>query len=166
MPGTFVTFGNATQPFDRLMKAIEGAREVLPAPVTVQHGRTPCGASWATAVSFLSPAEYERHMRQADVVVMHAGAGSVLNAIDAGKVPVAMARLARNGEIVDDHQIEFAAALEAAGRVLVIRNADDLRLAIPTALRRQAELAAKPVQSELVALVADALRRVAGEAGA
>ena len=163
MPGTFVTFGNATQPFDRLMEALESARELLPKPVTVQHGRTPCTASWLSAVTFLSPADYESQMRQADVVIMQAGAGSVLHAIDAGKIPIVMTRLSRHGEVVDDHQVQFAAALEAAGRVLVIHDSDDLRRAVPTAISRQAQKPEPQTHSPLVALVADALKRAAEE---
>ena len=161
MPGTFVTFGNATQPFDRLMEALESARELLPKPVTVQHGRTPCTASWLSAVTFLSPADYESQMRQADVVIMHAGAGSVLHAITAGKVPIVMSRLSTHGEVVDDHQVQFAAALEAMGRALVIHNSDDLRRAAVAAISRQAELLERSAEPPLVALVADALRRAA-----
>lgn len=163
MSGTFVTFGNATQPFKRLMEAVEGAREVLPHPVTVQHGRTPCTATWLSALSFLSPTDYENQMRRADIVIMHAGAGSVLHAMDAGKVPIVMARLSRYGEHVDNHQAEFAGALEAAGRVVVIRDVVDLRIAVATAQRRMKEVFARPAQSPLIALVADALKRVAEE---
>ena len=165
MPGTFVTLGNASQPFGRLISAIDAQRQALPAPVHVQHGTTPCAAHWASAVPFLSPADYDRCVRQADVVITHAGAGSILNAIQAGKVPIVMPRLSRLGEILDDHQVEFADALEAAGRVLVVRDPADVGRLVDAARRRQSALSASPAEPRLVSLVDDALRRVEREAG-
>lgn len=52
---------------------------------------------------------------EADVVVAHAGTGAALTAIEAGKVPVLVPRLARFGEHVDDHQIQIAAELSRRG---------------------------------------------------
>jgi UDP-N-acetylglucosamine--N-acetylmuramyl-(pentapeptide) pyrophosphoryl-undecaprenol N-acetylglucosamine transferase len=52
---------------------------------------------------------------EADVVVAHAGTGAALTAIEAGKVPVLVPRLARFGEHVDDHQVQIAAELSRRG---------------------------------------------------
>ena len=57
-------------------------------------------------------------MRDADVVVTHAGVGSVLCARQAGHVPVVVPRLHRLDEHVDDHQVELVAALGADGHVI------------------------------------------------
>jgi UDP-N-acetylglucosamine--N-acetylmuramyl-(pentapeptide) pyrophosphoryl-undecaprenol N-acetylglucosamine transferase len=51
----------------------------------------------------------------ADVVVAHAGTGSALMALLAGKRPVLIPRLPERGEHVDGHQVQFANWLEAAG---------------------------------------------------
>jgi UDP-N-acetylglucosamine transferase subunit ALG13 len=69
---------------------------------------------------------------QADGVVTHAGVGSVLGALEAGHTPIIVPRLARLGEHVDDHQSDFARALEARGEVVVLWEGDGL----PDALRR------------------------------
>lgn len=52
-----------------------------------------------------------RAMRDADLIVAHAGVGSALNALDAGNVPVLLPRLRSRGEHVDDHQQMIAQRL-------------------------------------------------------
>lgn len=47
----------------------------------------------------------------ADVVVAHAGTGAALTAIEQGKCPVLVPRLARHSEHIDDHQLQIAAEL-------------------------------------------------------
>ena len=60
-------------------------------------------------------------MRAADVVISHAGAGSVLEALELGKRLVVCV----NEKLMDNHQAELAAALEARGHV-VVSTVDDV----------------------------------------
>lgn len=64
-------------------------------------------------------------MREADVIVTHAGVGSALAAIRAGHRAVYVPRRARHGEHVDDHQVEMARELDRRGLVLA-READSV----------------------------------------
>ena len=91
----------------------------LPQPVFVQSGSTPFDAAGCEVAPFLAMSEFERRVAQSTLLIMHAGAGSVITAVRAGKVPVVMPRRARFGEHVDDHQVEFARELAAAGRIVV-----------------------------------------------
>jgi UDP-N-acetylglucosamine transferase subunit ALG13 len=68
---------------------------------------------------------------------MHAGAGSLIHAIQAGKVPVVMPRRAEEGEHIDDHQMELAHVLEREGRIVVARTPAELRDAVQCARERQ-----------------------------
>jgi UDP-N-acetylglucosamine transferase subunit ALG13 len=65
------------------------------------------------------PHELEQAMREADVVVTHAGTGSALAALEAGQAPVLVPRSAARGEHVDDHQ--YQTARELAGRSLAVQ---------------------------------------------
>ena len=60
-------------------------------------------------------------MRAADVVISHAGAGSVLEALELGKRLVVCV----NDALMDNHQAELANALEARGHV-VVSTVDDV----------------------------------------
>jgi len=143
----FATVGSTQIPFGRLMRALDGFPD---GPLFVQHGpvQAPLGATWSRAYMQF-PAVIE-HMRRADVVVCHAGAGSVLCALREGHTPVVVPRLKRHGETVDDHQAEFAAALAAEGSVIAVDDLDRLGEAIAAApprrsLRRRADLL--PIQA-------------------
>jgi UDP-N-acetylglucosamine--N-acetylmuramyl-(pentapeptide) pyrophosphoryl-undecaprenol N-acetylglucosamine transferase len=73
------------------------------------------------------PAEEMRtSIRDADVVVAHAGTGIALMALENGKFPILVPRRAKHGEHVDDHQLTIA--LDLALRDLCIsRDADSLK---------------------------------------
>lgn len=135
---TFVSVGNAQQPFTRLLDEVARISPQLPQPVLVQHGHTPFAAAGCVAVDFLDPARYAEQIRTARVLVLHAGAGSVLHAIESGHVPVVVPRLARFGEHVNDHQLAFARQLAQAGRVLLVEEAAQLAAAVPRVPERRA----------------------------
>jgi UDP-N-acetylglucosamine transferase subunit ALG13 len=118
----FVTVGSA-EPFDRLVDAVAtlgGQSEVV-----VQHGASPPPPGAARSVPFMSFDECLAHIREAQVVVTHAGVGTVLNVLSQGKRPIVVPRLRVFGEAVDDHQLHFARRLGAAGLVVDV---EDLRL--------------------------------------
>ncbi len=125
----FVTVGTNEAPFDRLLEALDA----LPPDMSlfVQCGASLLRPSRAQCVEFLPYDEVLEAMRTADVVVTHAGVGSVLTALSAGKRPVVVPRLRRFGEAVDDHQVAFARKLERTGLVSVV---EDL-VHLPDALR-------------------------------
>ena len=64
-------------------------------------------------------------MRDADVVVAHAGVGAALAAFEVGKCPVLVPRRLSRKEHVDDHQIQIAAELGGRG-VAVATEVDEL----------------------------------------
>jgi UDP-N-acetylglucosamine transferase subunit ALG13 len=134
---TFVSVGNATQPFSRLLDEVARLALTLPRPVIVQHGETPFLPDVCKVISFVEMSEFERLVAEAELLILHAGAGSLIHAIRAGKVPVVMPRRAEYGEHVDDHQIEFARALAAAGRVVVAYQPAQLGDAVRRALALQ-----------------------------
>lgn len=136
---TFVSVGNATQPFLRLLDAVAKLVPELPPPVIVQHGVAPFYAQGCRAVPFVGMDDFESLIIEAELLILHAGAGSVLNALRAGKVPVVMPRRVCYGEHVDDHQLEFAQALAETGRVMVAGEPEHLAAAVRCALSLQSE---------------------------
>ena len=134
---TFVSLGNALQPFVRLLEAIARLAPRLPQPVIVQHGHTPFRDGACRPMPFLGMNEFIEHIHEADLLIMHAGAGSIMHAVEAGKVPVVMPRRAAFGEHVNDHQVEFAQALAETGKVIVADTPDDLARAVKEAMARQ-----------------------------
>lgn len=60
----------------------------------------------------MANAELRRHIEWADVVVSHAGVGSIVDTLEAGKCPVLVVRRAQRDEHVDDHQIDIASEMK------------------------------------------------------
>jgi UDP-N-acetylglucosamine--N-acetylmuramyl-(pentapeptide) pyrophosphoryl-undecaprenol N-acetylglucosamine transferase len=127
-----VALGANRYGFRRLIDAVRAA---LPrsASVLFQTGTTDVsdvpdepGVTWQPFVS--GDALFDA-MRQADLVVAHAGVGTALTAMRAGHAPVLVARRAAHDEHVDDHQLQVVAALEGAG-LAVATTADTLSRAL------------------------------------
>jgi UDP-N-acetylglucosamine transferase subunit ALG13 len=119
---TFVSVGNAVQSFDRLIKAVIDVYVQLPQPVIIQYGNSIVrekneNCNW---MDFMSMSEFEQNVKAADLLILHGGAGSLIHAIKAGKVPVVVPRRKSLNEHIDDHQIEFADAFASAGKAVVV----------------------------------------------
>ncbi len=126
-----VTVGTSSTPFDRLVNAAGslGSAE----PVVVQHGASAVRPPAARCVETLPAEELASLMAEARAVVTHAGVGSVLTALSAGRKPVVVPRLAAEREAVDDHQLELGRRLEQLGLVTLVEDVADLPAAVATA---------------------------------
>jgi len=127
---TFISVGNALQPFSRLAKIINQVELMLPRPIFIQSGNTIFNCKEATIKKKITLTEFEERVLNSNVLILHAGAGSVIHALQKNKLPIIMAREKRYGEHIDDHQVEFANALAMLDRVLMIKNKEDLEFAI------------------------------------
>ena len=120
----FVSVGTHETPFDRLLQAVSDL--ALDEELVVQHGLSPIRSEGATEFDYLPFDRVLEYVRDARAIVTHAGVGSVMLALANDKRPIVMARRHRFGEAVDDHQVELAARLEAAGLVSVVEDTSDL----------------------------------------
>jgi UDP-N-acetylglucosamine transferase subunit ALG13 len=138
-----VTVGT-DKPFRRLIEAVAA---ILPDDVEVlwQTGHTPLDGLALEGRPFVPTSLLEQAAKRADVVVAHAGCGSVLMALAAGKCPVLVARNPDCGEVVDSHQIEIARWMSERGLAICKQPGDlsfaDLELAASRAVVRSSDLA-------------------------
>lgn len=160
----FVTVGTHEIAFDRMLEAVGPLAELD--DLVVQRGSSVISPPGARIVDFLPFAELHAFMREASVVVTHAGAGSVICALSVGKRPVVVPRLRRFAETVDDHQLSFGRKLAGARLVTCVEDLDTLPAAVraatgavAAAVRPDARLI-EGLRSEIEgALVARAARR-------
>lgn len=134
---TFVSIGNAPQSFTRLLEGVRRIAAELPQPVVVQHGHSILHDGGCQLVPFMGMEEFIQHINSSELLILHAGAGSLIHAIKAGKIPVVMPRRAIFGEHVDDHQVEFAQSMAMIGKVVVAEGPDDLMKAAEEAMAKQ-----------------------------
>ena len=75
---------------------------------------------------FLEKKEFDRCIRECDVLISHGGVGTIITAINSGKPVVLYPRLKKFGEHVDDHQLEISQAFSKKEYVLYCSDGDDL----------------------------------------
>lgn len=111
----FVTVGTHEQPFDRLIKAVDDLKADGTIPeaedVLIQTGFSTYEPGHCDWVKLLSYEEMQRHISQARIVITHGGPSSFLAPLRLGKIPIVMPRSVKYGEHVNDHQIDFVAAM-------------------------------------------------------
>ena len=104
----FVTVGSRPYPFDRLFKKLDELYEngTLKDKMFAQIGTTEYKPKHFEYTDFVSPEEFDKHIKEADIVVSHGASGSIMKALNAGKKVIAVTRLEKYGEHINDHQIQ------------------------------------------------------------
>jgi UDP-N-acetylglucosamine transferase subunit ALG13 len=123
-----VTTGTNGVPFDRLLGQLDEIE--WHEPLVVQHGPSRLRPAGARCVEYVSFAELVELVREARVVVTHGGVGSILVALMNSKRPVVVPRLARFGEVVDDHQLDLARRMDGADLVTLVEDVTNLGAAV------------------------------------
>ncbi|MCC3671234.1 PssE/Cps14G family polysaccharide biosynthesis glycosyltransferase [Terrisporobacter mayombei] len=70
--------------------------------------------------------EVEELVKKSQLVITHAGTGSLVQCIKFKKNTVVVPRLSEFGEHVDNHQIEIAGVFKAKGNATIVTEIDDL----------------------------------------
>jgi UDP-N-acetylglucosamine transferase subunit ALG13 len=123
-----VAVGASQFPFDRLLRAVEDLPRTE--PIIVQHGPSAVRPTGASCEAFVPLETLALLVREARVVVTHAGVGSILLALANGRKPVVVPRLRVFGETVDDHQLESARRFASAGVVTLVEQPELLAATI------------------------------------
>ena len=115
-------------PFDRLVRAAERLIEAgkLTHPVIAQVGEGGYQSPAVQAFESCDNAEMKRLLGESDLVITHAGTGSILSALEAGCKVIAIARSSVCGEHYDDHQQEILEELIARNAILGSKDPADL----------------------------------------
>lgn len=80
--------------------------------------------------------ELQQAVADADVVIAHSGTGAAITAIEGGRMPILVPRLAKYGEHIDDHQLQIARELDRRG-LAIAASVEELDEAL---LRRAARM--------------------------
>lgn len=105
----FVTLGSQKFQFNRLLKEIDRLVEAggITDEVFAQIGYSDYIPKNYQYKEFLSREEFIEHEGKADIVITHGGTGAIIGAVKKGKKVIAVPRLAKYGEHVDDHQLQL-----------------------------------------------------------
>lgn len=161
----FVTVGNATQGFRRLLDAVEeiaGSGSFGTEEVIIQFGHNEGFSSkYCEARAFFGMDEFCQLMEKAETIICHSGCGTMYHALRLGKIPVVMPRRGKYGEHLNDHQVQLVEALAAQKRIVPAYEPAEL----PEAVNRSRTLSASKVVRDsprLIELVSSALEDLLG----
>lgn len=156
----FVTVGTDL-PFNRLVRVVDewagasGCKDVF-----AQIGETdwrPAHIGWS---KFIQPSEFTRRFSEADVVVAHAGMGTILSALQYEKPILVMPRRASLGEQRNEHQLATARRLSELGKINVAMDEQELRTMLDNLAQLRPRERIGPYASEsLVTALRDFIER-------
>lgn len=113
-------------PFDRLIEAMDHLAPDLGTAVIVQTGKGSYVPRNMEAHEKIEPAKFEPLVKSAEVIVSHAGIGSVLTAARYAKPIVLIPRRASLGEHRNDHQMATIRKLEGRPGILIAHDESEL----------------------------------------
>lgn len=116
----FITLGTQGNQFSRCLQMVEELIDMLHPEheFIAQIGNTKYKSDKIKLLEYVSETEFKRLIREADIVITHAGSGSLFNAIKQGKKTIAVARLKKYKEMLNDHQTELVKKLSEEGYIL------------------------------------------------
>lgn len=128
----FVTLGTQDFQFNRLLEMVDRlvSEGVIPDEVFAQGGHSSYAPKHYACVDFLDTEEFARRIRQARLVIAHAGVGTIMNCLRAGQKLIVVPRSREYAEHVDDHQYEIAEEFAAEGYLLCARDYGELKAAV------------------------------------
>ena len=135
----FVCIGSRDYQFNRLLQALDEliASGELTEEVFAQIGQsqyTPQHYQWER---YLDSETFRTYLQKAELIVSHAGVGTLLGALKMGKTVIAVPRYVKFGEHIDDHQTQIADVLCNAGYVYQVKDIAELGKTIAFARKNQ-----------------------------
>lgn len=124
----FVTVGSRNYQFNRLFVKLDELFEqgVLKGELFAQTGTSTYLPRHYKYKDFISQEEFLEKIEWADLVVSHGASGSIMKALSAGKKVLAVTRLEKYNEHINDHQIQNNEAFASNGYVLAVYEMDTL----------------------------------------
>ncbi|MDO4996403.1 MAG: PssE/Cps14G family polysaccharide biosynthesis glycosyltransferase [Bacilli bacterium] len=127
-----VILGTQDKQFPRLLEAIDKEIEkgTIKDKVIVQAGQTKYESNNMEILGLLPEPEFDKLMDEADLIITHGGAGTILSAIKKGKRVIACARLAKYKEHHNDHQKQIIKEFSEEGYILELKDFNKLDVMI------------------------------------
>lgn len=113
----FVTLGSQRFQFDRLLKALDDmvGDGRITEELFAQTGYSDYLPQHYKYKQFLDRDEFLNWQDKCDIVITHGGTGAIVGALKKGKKVIAIPRLSKYGEHVDDHQLQIVDEFQKLG---------------------------------------------------
>lgn len=138
----FCTVGNDHHKFDRFVELIDkvyshfsGNTEMF-----LQHGYSGKSDVLTTQDAFLSKDSFDRYIRESEMVICHAGAGTIAQCLQQGKVPIVIPRVYERNEHLNNHQLDIASHFNSEEMCYVAQSFEDILNAMSAAAGRKGKI--------------------------
>ena len=131
----FITLGSQKFQFNRLLIAVDKLCEkeiICGKDVFAQIGYSDYVPQNYRYNNFMDREEFSVEMGKADIVITHGGTGAIIGAVKKGKKVIAVPRLAKYGEHVDDHQLQLVKQFDDLNLICPCGDTNELAEAIET----------------------------------
>ena len=123
----FVTVGTQ-EPFDRMLKVVDQiANECKEKKFIAQTNNSEYNFKYMQTVSSLAPEEFNKLFSEAELVISHAGIGTIISALMQNKPIVVFPRLTKYHEHRNEHQLATAKKFQDLGYINVAFNESELK---------------------------------------
>lgn len=125
----FVTLGTQDKSFVRLLEKVESAINdgIIEDEVVVQAGYTKFKSDKMRIFDLLDRDEFAEYVKKCDVLITHGGVGSIITGLKNNKKVIAIPRLAKYKEHVNDHQIQIIDNFDNQGYIIGLDENIDLK---------------------------------------
>ena len=141
----FMIVGSQKFPFDRLIREVDRLKETgaIADEVVAQIGASGYEPQHLKWQRFMDKSDFDAAIAACDLLITHAGEGSIMTGLLKGKKVIAVPRYFRFGEHVSDHQLEIARAPEKQRCIVNVEDIGQLE----SAVRNIDQTELKPYQS-------------------
>lgn len=125
-----VCVGASEYKMDRMLRAIDELCDegvIKGNEVIAQIGYTDYKPRNYKYFNLIDRNEFQTYMEQADLIISHAGTGSVIPPLKLGKKVIVFPRLEKYSEHLDNHQLELCDVFTNGGYTMRAENKDELR---------------------------------------
>ncbi len=128
----FVCVGSRNYQFNRLFAKLDELWEegIIQEDIFAQIGASSYKPKHFPYKDFISEEEFNKKINEAHIVISHGASGSIMKALNAKKKVIAVTRLEKYGEHINNHQIQINEAFASNKYVLSVYNMEDLGAAI------------------------------------
>lgn len=131
----FVTVGTQDVPFDRLLECVESEikKGNIKEEVIVQSGCSRMTSNVMKMYNYLDMDEFKNYIKKARIIITHGGVGTIIDAVNLGKVVIVCPRLQKYREHVNDHQLQIVNKFSNLGYIIPLKDPKKLSAALKEA---------------------------------
>ena len=150
-----VMLGTQNNDFHRLLYEIEKNIENgnINEEVVVQAGFTKYKSDKMKIFSMTSKENLEDLIKRADLIITHAGVGSIEMSLEHNKKVIAVPRLKKYGEHVNDHQKDIEDEFNRKGLIMGINDVSELTFALKKIKKFIPKKYEKPKSDEIIYII-------------